>query len=176
MLNAFRASLPSEVAVLLSNTMSRQLNASNVGYIKSAGRALWKRIHYPTDAVLESKLMAAHPDLPIYIINYLYGGLFSNSDYGGRTKLDRITISLFAIACLRVQQGARLQLLGHIRGLKAALKDGSWRSEHRASPQDAIEWLVSDEGCVWILSKIDELVRAIWDGPTSTFATTKARI
>jgi hypothetical protein len=175
MLNAFRASLPLEVAVLLSNTTSRHLNASNVGSIKSAGRALWKRIHYPTDAVLKSKLMAAHLDLLIYIINYLYGGLFSSSDYGEGTKLDRFTISLFAIACLRVQQGARLQLLGHIRGLEAALKDGPWRSEYRASPQDAIEWLVSDEGCVWILNKIDELVRAIWDVSNSTFATTKAR-
>jgi alkylhydroperoxidase/carboxymuconolactone decarboxylase family protein YurZ len=176
MLNAFRRSLPEEVASLLRNTTSRELDVSDVESIQSAGRTLWERVHSPADTVLESKLKAAHPDLPIFTINYLYGGLFSNPNSRAATRIDRIATSLFAIACLRAQQGVGLQLLGHVTGLKNSSEDGSWRSVTHIGPADAIEWLVSDEGCIWVLKTIDELVEALSDDQTSMDATIKARI
>jgi alkylhydroperoxidase/carboxymuconolactone decarboxylase family protein YurZ len=176
MLNAFRRSLPEEVALSLSNTTSRDLNAYDVKSLQSAGRTLWERLHYPVDKVLESILKAAHPDLPDFTINYLYGGLFSDPDCRAATRIDRISTSLFAIACLRAQQGVGLQLLGHVSGLKNSWEDGSWRPGTHIGPADAIEWLVSDEGCMWMLKTIDGLVEALLDAQTSTDATIKARI
>ena len=62
-------------------------------------------------------------------------------------------MSLAAIACLRAQQGVGPQLLGHVRGLKKAWEDDSWKSEPHIGAGDGIRWLVSDEGCTWLLKK-----------------------
>jgi hypothetical protein len=35
---------------------------------------------------------------------------------------------------------------------------------------------VSDEGCIWVLQKIDELVEALNEGQGSTFAPTRAKL
>jgi hypothetical protein len=174
MLNAFHTSLPPEVASLLNNGTSRCLNESNVKSISAAGQTLWNRIHYPMDTELESKLKAAHPDL-IELIMYLYGGLFSDPDCSAGVSVDRIMTSLFAIACLRAQQGAGPQLIGHLCGLKRALNDGSQRSLTRIHSENAKRWLVSDEGCIWILKTVDDLTRILSEGQ-STFATIKAKI
>lgn len=176
MLRTFSSSLPWYVTFLLSSVTSRSLNVANVESTKTAGRTLWKQIHYPTDTELEYKLEAAHPDLPNFMIESVYGGLFANPDRGMGTEVGRISTSLFAIACLRAQQGARPQLLGHICGLRKAWEDGSWKTEPHAGTEDAIRWLASDEGCIWVLEMIDQLIKALGEGYGSTFAPMRAKI
>ena len=140
------------------------------------GRALWKQTHRPLHTKLEHKLAQAHPDLPVFIVHNVYGGLFADIGRVRGVAIGRIAISLCAIACLRAQQGVGPQLLGHIRGLKKAWEDGSWKSEPCADTEQAIGWLVSDEGCIWVLQKIDELVEALSEGQGSTFAPIKATL
>jgi hypothetical protein len=125
---------------------------------------LWRQLHHPLDAKIEYKLRAAHPDLPVYVINYVYGGLFIDPIDTEGALIGRIEISLAAIACLRAQAGVEPQLLGHVRGLKKAWEDGSWKSEPCAGTEEGIGWLVSDEGCTWVLQTIDNLAKALSGG------------
>ena len=79
--------------------------------------------------------------------------------------MGRITTSLIAITCLRAQQGVGPQVLSHVFGLRKAWEDGTWKQEPEAGEEEGIKWLVSDEGCTWILEKVDELVEALGGGP-----------
>jgi hypothetical protein len=176
MLNAFRTSLPPSTAELLNTRPSRDLHASNVDSTKTRGRALWKQLHRPLDAQIEHKLAAAHPDLPICIIDCVYGGIFADLEGATGVSIGRIAISVATIACLRAQQGVGLQLIGHVHGLKKAWEDGSWQSEPSAGAEEGIRWLVSDEGCIWILRTVDDFVARLGSGRGSTFAPARARI
>ncbi|KAH5983363.1 hypothetical protein HBI07_250260 [Parastagonospora nodorum] len=113
------------------------------------------------DTKLEAKLKTAHPELPGFVIDNLYGGLFADRDAGAATKLGRINLSLFAIGCLRAQQGAEAQLVGHILGLQKAADPRTWSEGSYTESEDATYWLRSDEGCTWLLKKVDELVAAL---------------
>ena len=144
--------------------------------MNARGRALWKQIHRPLDTKLEHKLAQAHPDLPVFIVHNVYGGLFADPERVTGAMLGRIATSLCAIACLRAQQGVGPQLLGHVRGLKKAWEDGSWKSDPHAGEEHAVRWLVSDEGCIWVLQKIDELVEALNEGQGGTFAPTRPKL
>lgn len=176
MLNAFRASLPQDIYEKLNKTPTRYPDASNVEEINQRGRGLWDKIYKPLNEKLEAKLGEAHPDLPVFIINNEYGGLFTDPQrYTGAT-VGRITTSLIAITCLRAQQGVGPQVLSHIFGLRKALGDGSWKDEPAAGSEEAIKWLASDEGCTWVLQKTDELVEALGGAQGSTFAPVKAKL
>jgi hypothetical protein len=176
MLNEFYASLPPCIMHSLNTTPSRYLHPFNVESMNTRGRALWKQMHYPVDKKLEHKLAHAHPDLSIYIIHSVYGGLFTNPENLKCARIGRITMSLSAIACLRAQHGVGPQLLGHFRGLKKTWKDESWKSEPHVGGDEAIRWFVSDEGCIWVLEKIDELSKALSVGQGSTFAPIAAKL
>ncbi|KAF3003692.1 dolichyl-P-Man:Man(5)GlcNAc(2)-PP-dolichol alpha-1,3-mannosyltransferase [Curvularia kusanoi] len=176
MLNAFRAALPQDVYARLNTTPTRYPDASNVEQINKRGRGLWDKIYKPLNEKLESKLGEAHPDLPVFIINTEYGGLFTDPERSVGASVGRITTSLIAITCLRAQQGVGPQVLSHVFGLRKALGDGSWKDEPAAGSEEAIRWLASDEGCTWILEKTDELVEALGGGQGSTFAPFKAKL
>jgi hypothetical protein len=176
MLYAFRAALPPAVVALLNTTPTRYLSVSNVDTTKVAGRILWEQIHGSTGTNVEYKLRAAHPDLSVFAIDHVYGGLFTDRETMAGAKLGRMNMSLFAIACLRVQRGAEAQLRGHVLGLRKVWEDDAWRSGLHADTQDATRWLVSDEGCAWVLGKIDGLVEALDGKPRTAFAPVKAKI
>jgi hypothetical protein len=178
MLDAFRTSLPFPIACLLRNTPWRSQSVPGVESRRTAvaGRKLWEQIHHPTHAHVERMLEAAHPDLPGVVVDNVYGGIFADPADPTGTTIGRITLSLFAIACLRAQQRAGSQLLGHILGLKKAWDDGSWMSDPHAGTEDAVQWLVSDEGCIWVLTKVDQLVEALGEGEVGTFGPVSAKI
>ncbi|KAF9694636.1 hypothetical protein EKO04_007300 [Ascochyta lentis] len=176
MLNAFRASLPEDIFSKLNTTPTRYPDASNIEQINSRGRGLWDKIYRPLNEKLESKLGEAHPDLPVFIINNEYGGLFTDPERSTGATVGRITTSLIAITCLRAQQGVGPQVLSHVFGLRKALGDGSWKDEPAAGSEEAIKWLASDEGCTWILEKTDELVEALGGAQGSTFAPVKSKL
>ncbi|KAF1992936.1 hypothetical protein P154DRAFT_625775 [Amniculicola lignicola CBS 123094] len=176
MLNAFKAALPSSVVSALSTTPTRLPTPSNIGDINDRGRKLWDSIYRPLENKLVTKLADAHPDLPVFIINGEYGALFSDPPRHTGANVGRITTSLVAIACLRAQQGVGPQVLSHVFGLRKAWDDGTWKSEPKAGDEDAIRWLVSDEGCTWALEKVDEVVEALGGGGGSTFAPVRAKL
>jgi hypothetical protein len=176
MLNAFRASLPESVVGSLNTTPSRLPTTDNVDSINSRGRALWDSIYRPLETKLEHKLADAHPDLPVFIISSEYGALFSDPPRSDGANVGRITTSLVAVACLRAQQGVGPQVLSHVFGLRKAWDDGTWKSEPQAGEENAVKWLVSDEGCTWVLEKVDEVVSALGGGQGSTFAPFKAKL
>ncbi|CAA9964979.1 hypothetical protein PTNB73_06171 [Pyrenophora teres f. teres] len=176
MLNAFRAELPSSIASSLNTKPTRFPSPSNVEQINARGRALWNAIYRPLETKLEHKLGEAHPDLPVFIINSEYGGLFTDPPRNEGATVGRITTSLIAITCLRAQQGVGPQVLSHVFGLRKAWEDGTWKQEPEAGSEEGIRWLVSDEGCTWVLEKVDELVEALGGGHGSTFAPVKAKL
>ncbi|KZM24029.1 dolichyl-P-Man:Man(5)GlcNAc(2)-PP-dolichol alpha-1,3-mannosyltransferase [Ascochyta rabiei] len=176
MLNAFRASLPGDVYSKLNTTPTRYPDASNIEQINARGRGLWDKIYRPLHEKLESKLGEAHPDLPVFIINNEYGGLFTDPERSTGATVGRITTSLIAITCLRAQQGVGPQVLSHVYGLRKALGDGSWKDEPAAGSEEAIKWLLTDEGCTWVLEKTDQLVEALGGAQGSTFAPVKAKL
>ncbi|CAI9634310.1 hypothetical protein GT037_011126 [Alternaria burnsii] len=176
MLNAFRAELPSSVASSLNTKPTRFPDPSNIEHINKRGRALWDAIYRPLETKLEHKLGDAHPDLPVFIINNEYGGLFTDPPRREGATVGRITTSLIAITCLRAQQGVGPQVLSHVFGLRKAWEDGTWKQEPEAGQEEGIKWLVSDEGCTWILEKVDELVEALGGGQGSTFAPIKSKL
>ncbi|KAF2273026.1 uncharacterized protein EI97DRAFT_384404 [Westerdykella ornata] len=176
MLNEFKAQLPPSVASSLSTTPTREPTPSNIEAIKERGRKLWDSIYRPLEKKLEAKLADTHPDLPVYILSGGYGALFSDPPRTTGANVGRITTSIIAIACLRAQQGVGPQVLSHVFGLRKAWDDGTWRTEPDAGEEEAIRWLVSDEGCTWILQKVDEIVEAIGKGEGTTFAPIKAKL
>lgn len=176
MLNAFRASLPPAIVSALSTAPTRLPTPSNVSSINTRGRALWDSIYRPLSQKLEAKLADAHPDLPVFIISSEYGALFSDPPRATGGNVGRVTTSLVAIACLRAQQGVGPQVLSHVFGLRKAWEDGSWRDDGGAGEEEGVRWLVSDEGCVWVLEKVDEVVEALGGGRGSTFAPVRAKL
>ncbi|KAK3202816.1 hypothetical protein GRF29_154g814862 [Pseudopithomyces chartarum] len=176
MLNAFRAELPPSVASSLNTRPSRLPTQANVDSINARGQALWKSIYRPLAEKLENKLADAHPDLPVFIISSEYGALFTDPERSTGIHVGRVTTSLCAIACLRAQQGVGPQVLSHVFGLRKAWDDGTWKTEPQAGDEEAVKWLVSDEGCTWVLEKVDEVVEALGGAQGSTFAPVKAKL
>jgi hypothetical protein len=158
MLMALRFSLPPHVKHSLSTPTSRAIDSSNIESIQARGAALWTSIHGKFASAVEQKFAEAHPDLPSFAIGTMYG----NCLRGGR-----VTISIGAIACLQAQPGFEAQVFDHVCGLKNAWKDGSWRSEEGVGEEAGVRWLLSNEGCAWILEKVNEMVDAIFQDSRS---------
>lgn len=168
-LNAFKASLPSPVADKLSRTPTRAPTKGNIGDISARGAALWDSIYRPFEKKLYEKLADSHPDLPVHILNANYGALLSDPE--GRmtgASVGRVVTSIVAVACLRAQTGVGPQVTSHVFGLRKAFEDGSWREDSES--EEAVKWLVSDEGNTWILNCVDEIVMSISEGSGSNFA------
>ena len=70
-------------------------------------------------------------------------------------------MSLTAIASLRAQGDADAQLRGHFRGLSRAGDDGTWRGDPDIGSEESVRWLTSDEGRMWVLGKVDEVVEVL---------------
>jgi len=87
----------------------------------------------------------------------------------GGAKVGRVLSSVVAVACLRAQTGVGPQVTSHVFGLRKAVEDGSWVDDE-AGPEKGVRWLASDEGNVWILEKVDEIVEAIGGGKGSSYA------
>lgn len=163
-LNAFRASLPQEIAARLCTRDSRNLTADNVADASSRGLDLWNSIYRPHHEKLLDKLALAHPDLPVYILGSHYSALLSDPDSTNRGTLasvGRVHTSLVAVSCLRAQTGAGPQLLSHILGLRKSLDDGSYQTDMAGMREESVRWLASDEGNQWILRTVDRIGQAM---------------
>ncbi|KAI9660441.1 MAG: dolichyl-P-Man:Man(5)GlcNAc(2)-PP-dolichol alpha-1,3-mannosyltransferase [Bathelium mastoideum] len=168
MLNAFRASLPSEVASSLSTTPTRTPNTENISSIRERGRVLWDSIYRGFETKLVNKLAEAHPDLPVHILNSEYGSLLSDPPRSTGATVGRITTSIVAVACLRAQTGVGPQVISHVFGLRKAAEDGTWKDD--VENEESVKWLASDDGNKWILEKVDELVETLGEGTGSSYA------
>jgi len=145
---------------------------SNIAAIRARGLAVWTSIYAPFSAKLVSRLADSHPDLPVHILNSHYGALLSDPPSHADTqghKVGRVLTSLAAVACLRAQTGVGPQVTSHIFGLRKAYDDGSAAWEGEAEVEGG-RWLASDEGNLWILRSVDEIVEAIGQGAGTSFA------
>ena len=168
MLNAFRASLPPAIAAALSTTPTRAPSTENITSVRERGRQLWDSIYRPYETKLVEKLAEAHPDLPVHILNSEYGSLLSDPPRETGATAGRILTSIVAIACLRAQTGVGPQVISHVFGLRKAAEDGTWKDD--VENEEAVKWLASDDGNMWILEKVDEVVDAIGEGNGSSYA------
>ncbi|KAH6603292.1 hypothetical protein Trco_008067 [Trichoderma cornu-damae] len=167
-LNAFHASLPGHVAAALGGEASRTLRRDNVEQVKARGRGLWDSIYAPFENKLVDKLGAAHPDLPVVILNCHYGPLLSDPR-AGKTGVGRVMTSLVAVASLRAQTGVGPQVLSHVFGLRKAVDDGSFRDdlvvedggEEESQSEQGVRWLAGDEGGEWVLKAVDRIVEGL---------------
>lgn len=165
-LNAFHASLPSDVADALATQPTRAPTQENLPEVTARGQKLWGSVYAGYESKLFRKLGASHPDLPVHILNSHYGPLLSDpedKETGGRSpaRLGRILTSLVAITCLRAQTGVGPQLLSHVFGLRKALADGTWEGDRPEWSTEAVEWLASDKGGEWILRSVDRIVEEL---------------
>ncbi|KAJ5152798.1 Dol-P-Man:Man(5)GlcNAc(2)-PP-Dol alpha-1-3-mannosyltransferase [Penicillium canariense] len=173
-LNAFHASLPSDVTAALSTSPTRTPTPANIASISARGRALWDSIYRPFENKLYAKLGASHPDLPVHILHANYGALLSDPVRETGASVGRVVTSIVAVACLRAQTGVGPQVLSHVFGLRKALEDGSWATD--VESEEGARWLASDEGNVWILTSVDQIVEAISGGTGSNFAPGRAKL
>ncbi|KAI5205740.1 hypothetical protein E4T39_02948 [Aureobasidium subglaciale] len=165
MLNAFRASLPSDIVSSLSTTPTRIPSPQNITDMSARGQQLWKSIYDPFDKKLYSKLADSHPDLPVHILHSEYGALFADPQEKVQGKVGRVLTSIVAVSCLRTQTGVGPQVLSHVFGLRKAFKDGSAETDVEGG-----EWLAGDEGSVWLLESVDRIVEALSGGKGSSYA------
>lgn len=176
-LNAFYSSLPKDVASALSTTPTREFTAANIEGRKSDGLALWDQVYLGFERKLLDKLAQSHPDLPVHILHSHYANLLSNppasqshaSTITGGASVGRVLTSLVAIACLRAQTGVGPQVVSHIFGLRKAYENGDAVAEGQEHVEGG-EWLASENGNIWLLENIDNLVHAIGGGEGTTFA------
>jgi len=145
--------------------------------VAERGKKLWDSIYRPFENKLYDKLAASHPDLPVHILNNEYGALLADpASKTVATAVGRVNTSIVAVACLRAQQGVAPQVLSHVFGLRKAVEDGTWKDDAAAvedGGEEGVKWLASDEGCVWILEKVDSIVEALGGG---NFAPVRAKL
>lgn len=198
-LNAFKDNLPPQIASGLTTKSSRTPTSDNIEATKKRGRALWDSIYKGFEVKLIDKLALAHPDLPVHIVNSEYGLLFSDppvksgvvtasttsssdpnakmlesagevSDFANVPRAGRLLTSVVAVACLRAQTGVGPQVISHIFGLRKALDDGTWKDDAGRQNEEGARWLASNDGGIWMLDSIDEIVEAIGQGNGTSFA------
>jgi len=171
-LGAFRSSLPQEIVSSLSKKPTRTALTNNMNDIVNRGQSLWTSIYRPFDNKLFDKLADSHPDLPVFIVNHEYGGLFADPPALGHetgAKVGRVLTSIVAVACLRAQTGVGPQVISHVFGLRKAYEDESFKASGEFAVEGG-EWLASDEGNLWLLGAIDRIVEALGEGKGSSFA------
>ncbi|KAL8286671.1 hypothetical protein RQP46_004199 [Phenoliferia psychrophenolica] len=166
-LGALRSHLPPAVASQLNTAATRLPTPSTTDEITGPrALSLWNSIYAPHHEKLLVKLAESHPDLPVHILASHYGALLSDPPLPtipGHYKIGRVLTSVVAIACLRSQQGVTPQVTSHVYGLKKALEEGS-----EGNGVQGEKWLVTDEGCEWVLNSVDAIVREV--APAGSFA------
>ncbi|KAK0252210.1 hypothetical protein LTS09_012773 [Friedmanniomyces endolithicus] len=156
----------------------RNLTPQTLPTTLTRGHTLWESIYRPFSSKLTSKLAQSHPDLPVFIIEAEYGALFSDPAYPSPSSkphadpntppnIGRVLMSLLAVAVLRAQTGVGPQVVSHMFGLRKAFEDGTAAAEGSV---EGGEWLAGDEGGMWMLGVVDEIVEAIGEGRGTSFA------
>ncbi|KAF1817310.1 hypothetical protein P152DRAFT_504607 [Eremomyces bilateralis CBS 781.70] len=169
LLNYFHDFLPDQILSQMTTSSSRTPTSSNIEQIRARGLALWSSIYAELDKRLLDKLAASHPDLPVHIINSHYGALLNDPPLEGRAGLGRVgrmATSIVAIAALRAQGGVAPQVISHLFGLRKGWVDGTWKGDLQRTK--GVEWLASDEGNIWVLDRVDQVVKAIRDTPSGS--------
>lgn len=153
------------------------MTPSNVtSIVKHRAFGLWTSIYSSVSTRLLEKLGTSHPDLPVHILSSHYGALLADPPAVG-APVGRVLTSVVAVACLRAQSGVSPQVLSHVYGLRRALdsRQGSEDASHGQQEEVKGErWLISDEGCAWVLESVDKIVEALGHQPS--FGPVKAKL
>lgn len=112
---------------------------------------------------LAPQLARSHPDLPVYIIESVYGALLADppkSNTALSSNVGRLLTSIVAVCRLRAQPGAGRQLISDIFGRRKAYRDGSYKTAKGIDIKGG-KWLATDEGRIKLLDAVDRLIAAI---------------
>lgn len=147
-----------ELAAAMPTQPRREMPATQWPAIVQAGRALFDDIYAKQSEKLQGVLAHSHPDLALYILQGEYGPLFAPpSMYDGQEMpawdVDRLRMSLLAIAALHAQGGVAPQVVSHIYGLLRARPSITATGPERAG----LEFLASEDGAQWVVEMINEV-------------------
>ncbi|KAJ9109294.1 hypothetical protein QFC21_000623 [Naganishia friedmannii] len=105
---------------------------------------------YPHNEKLLTKLGDLHADLPTHILQSHYSSLLAPVALQDLlpADLDRVEMSVLAVACLRALGGVGKQVESHVFGLRKAREE---QEEGKGG------WITSEEGCLWLLCAVDRV-------------------
>ena len=135
------------------------------------GEQLFRSIYPGTHNKLTAKLSQLHPDLPLLIKHFHYGGTLSSTRERNWTDIpihkpdalcmspqQRVLTSVTAIGCLHTGGGAGAQLMSHVLGLESALRQYGTSVDVEDDAGGGIKgakWISSVPGIEWVLGEID---------------------
>jgi len=131
--------------------------------VTQAGNELWDDIYAKKSQKLRGILAHSHPDLGLYIIQNEYGPLFAPPPayHDNMTEpaweINRLRMSLVAIASLHAQGGVAPQVTSHIYGL---LRARDHIAHVQGSERQGLDFLTTEVGAQWAIELINE-VRAV---------------
>ncbi|KAJ9125634.1 hypothetical protein QFC22_000596 [Naganishia vaughanmartiniae] len=142
---------PSSPPAPVSSAQLREITPTNLKDFQDRGKALWDDIYAPHNEKLLLKLGEYHPDLAIHILTNHYSSLLAPVAQEDLlpTDLDRVEMSVLAVACLRALGWVGKQVESHVFGLRKA---------HARTGDEEEGWVTSDAGCLWLLGTVDAVV------------------
>lgn len=157
------AAMPKEARRYVVTPDPSDIRADMWHRVTQAGNQLWDDMYSKQAQKLRHILAHSHPDLGLYIIQNEYGPLFAPPPayHEGMAEpaweINRLRMSLVAIASLHAQGGVAPQVTSHIYGLLRA-RD---RMAHVQGPEaQGLDFLTTEVGAQWVIEIINE-VRAL---------------
>ena len=143
---------------------SRRLSPEQLQDCFQAGSDLFDHIYSRQSHKLRQVLTHNHPDLGEYILNFQYGPLFAPASQYLHTsepvwEVNRVRMSLVAIAALHAQGGVAPQVVSHIYGLLRARPVLEQMNNY--AEREGIEFLTSEDGAQWALELVNEVCRVV---------------
>lgn len=159
-LAALRASVDADadLAAHMPTEPRRALSHEQLQRCFQAGSDLFDDIYAKQSQKLRGVLAHNHPDLGEYIVHYEYGPLFAPaSQYHAAPEptweVNRVRMSLVAVASLHAQGGVAPQVVSHVYGLL--------RARPHIQADAGLDFLTSEAGAIWAIETINDICRVV---------------
>jgi hypothetical protein len=145
-LAGLRSAFDPSVTAKLPKEPRRALHsdAAPTTQVSKRGADLFAHIYDPQTEKLIGVLGQNHPDMPTFVVDFEYGGLFAPPAPG--YPVGREDTSVLAVSVLRSQGGVAPQVMSHILGLR------------KAQTVEGATWLTTEDGARWLLKTVDGFV------------------
>lgn len=159
-LAALRASVDADadLAAHMPTESRRALSPEQLQQSFRAGSDLFDDIYAKQSQKLRGVLAHHHPDLGEYIVHYEYGPLFAPASQFHRApepswEVNRVRMSLLAVAALHAQGGVAPQVVSHVYGLL--------RARPHIQADAGLVFLTSEAGAMWAIETINDICRVV---------------
>ncbi|KAL4402173.1 hypothetical protein ACI68E_001825 [Malassezia pachydermatis] len=164
-LAALRAMVDADEALAeaMPTEARRDIQPQQWAKVVQAGSDLFDDIYAKQSQKLRGVMAHSHPDLTPYILQCEYGPLFAPPPMFLGTsepswEVNRLRMSLVAIASLHAQGGVAPQVVSHIYGLLRARPS---IEQIEGPSQRGLEFLTSEAGAEWAIRMINEICRVV---------------